>query len=123
MKAITVAAVSAAGLSPMVAVVAGGQMGSFAADNELKAEAVADTNGNLHVPDAYRTTYQFLRTRAVAADQGQGLEELHVVYASPGTINAYRKDGHFPDGAVLVKEVYRADTGQMTPALSATPTA
>jgi len=77
-------------------------------------EAVADANGNLHVPDAYRTTYQFLGTWAVAADQGQGSEELHVVYASPGTITAYRKDGHFPDGAVLVKEVYRAATGQMT---------
>ena len=98
----------------MVAVVPGGQMGSVAADNELKAEAVVDANGNLHVPDAYRTTYQFLGTWAVAADQGQGSEELHVVYASPGTITAYRKDGHFPDGAVLVKEVYRAATGQMT---------
>jgi hypothetical protein len=32
----------------------------------------------------------------------------------PGTIIAYRKDGRFPDGAVLVKEVYRAVTGQMT---------
>jgi hypothetical protein len=29
-----------------------------------------------------------------------------VVYASPGTIDAYRKDGRFPDGAVLVKEVF-----------------
>jgi hypothetical protein len=33
-----VAAVSAAGLSAKVAIVAGGQMGSFAADNEPKAE-------------------------------------------------------------------------------------
>ena len=114
MKAIKVVAVSAAGLSAMVAVVAGGQMGSVAADSELKAEAEAAANGNLHVPDAYRTTYQFLGAWAVAADQGQGSGELHVVYASPGTITAYRKDGHFPDGAVLVKEVYRAATGQMT---------
>ncbi|MBV8455599.1 MAG: cytochrome P460 family protein [Acetobacteraceae bacterium] len=114
MKAINVVAISAAGLSAIVAIIAGGQMGSLAADNELKAEAVADANGNLHVPHAYRTTYQFLGTWAVAADQGQGSEELHVVYASPGTITAYRKDGHFPDGAVLVKEVYRAATGQMT---------
>ena len=53
----------------MVAVVAGWQMGSVAANSELKAEAVADANGNLHVPDAYQTTYQFLGTWAVAADQ------------------------------------------------------
>jgi hypothetical protein len=53
-------------------------------------------------------------TWAVAADQGQGSQELHVVYASPGTITAYRTDGHFPDGTVLVKEVHFAVTGEMT---------
>jgi Cytochrome P460 len=50
----------------------------------------------------------------VAADKGQGSKEIHVVYASPGTIAAYRKDGRFPDGSVLVKEVFQADTGEMT---------
>jgi Cytochrome P460 len=113
MKAIRVA-VGAAGIVAMVAVVASGQMALVVADGELKAEAVADTNGNLHVPNAYRTTYEFLGTWAVAADQGQGSQELHVVYASPGTITAYRRDGHFPDGTVLVKEVHFAGTGQMT---------
>ena len=76
MKAIKVVAVGAAGLSAMVAVVVGGRMGSVAADSELKAEAEAAANGNLHVPDAYRTTYQFLGAWAVAADQGQGSGEL-----------------------------------------------
>jgi len=98
----------------MVAVIAGGQMGSFAANGQSKAEAVTDTKGNLHVPEAYRTTYEFLGTWAVADNQGQGSQELHVVYASPGTIAAYRKDGHFPDGTVLVKEVHFAATSQMT---------
>src|SRR5918992_567926 len=37
-----------------------------------------------------------------------------VVDASPGTIAAYRKDGHFPDGSVLVKEVFESETGAMT---------
>jgi hypothetical protein len=50
MKAIIAVAVSAAGLSAMVAVVPGGQMGSVAADNELKAEAVVDANGNRICP-------------------------------------------------------------------------
>jgi hypothetical protein len=44
MKAIK-AAITAAGLSALVAVVASGQIGSLAANSELKAEAVADTNG------------------------------------------------------------------------------
>jgi hypothetical protein len=98
----------------VVAVIAGGQMGSFAANGESKTEAVTDTKGNLHVPEAYRTAYEFLGTWAIGADKGQGSQELHVVYASPGTISAYRRDGHFPDGTVLVKEVHFAATGQMT---------
>jgi putative intracellular protease/amidase len=51
----------------MVAIVPGGKMGSVAADNQLKAEAVVDANRNLHVPDGYRTTYQFFGTWALAA--------------------------------------------------------
>src|SRR5258705_1007164 len=98
----------------MVVVVASGQTALVAADGELKAEAAADTNGNLRVPNAYRTTYEFLGTWAVAAAHGEGSQELQVVYASPGTITAYRRAGLFPDGTVLVKEVHVAATGQMT---------
>jgi hypothetical protein len=76
--------------------------------------ATADANGNLHVPDSYRTTFQLLGTWAVASDQGQGAKQLHVVYASPGAIAEYRKDGRFSDGTVLVKEVFEAHTAQMT---------
>ena len=88
----------------MVAVSAHGQVDT----------TVVDASGNLHVPDAYRTTYQFLGSWAVAANQGQGSKELHMVYASPGTVTGYHKDGRFPDGAVLVKEVFETATGQMT---------
>ena len=34
--------------------------------------------------------------------------------ASPGSIEAYRKDGRFPDGTVLVKEVFETATKEMT---------
>jgi hypothetical protein len=108
------AAVCAAGLSATVAIGAGALMGSRSAQGQSGAELVADTNGNLHVPSAYRTTYEFLGTWAAAADQGPGSQELHVVYASPGTIAAYRRDGRFPDGTVLVKEVFGAATASMT---------
>jgi hypothetical protein len=114
MKTIDVAGIGTAGISAMVAIAAHGQIDTSASRNGPKAEAVVDATGNLHVPDAYRTAYQSLGSWAVAADQGQGSKELHVVYASPGTITAYRKDGRFPDGAVLVKEVFQAATGQMT---------
>jgi hypothetical protein len=108
------AIIGAVGFLAVVAVAENGRISSLAAKSDLKAEAVADTNGNLQVPGGYQTTYEFLGAWAVAADRGEGSKELHVVYASPGTIAAYRKDGHFPDRTVLVKEVHRAVTGQMT---------
>jgi hypothetical protein len=37
-----------------------------------------------------------------------------VTYASPGTAAYYRKTGKFPDGAVLVKEIYGTDHAQLT---------
>jgi hypothetical protein len=98
----------------MLAVAAHGQRGATASRSTPNAETVVDAAGNLHVPDSYPTEYEFLGSWAVAADNGPGSKELHVVRASPGTIAAYRKDGHFPDGAVLVKEVFEADTGRMT---------
>lgn len=114
MRIFKVVIVSAAGLLAIVAVLVFSQMGLAAADKEVKGDMAVDASGKLHVPDRYRTTYQLLGTWAVAKDQGAGSEELHAVYASPGTIEAFRKDGHFPDGTVLVKEVYRAATGSMT---------
>jgi Cytochrome P460 len=114
MKTIYALGIGIAGISAMVAVAAHGQMDTTASSKGAKVEAVVDANGNLHVPDAYRTTYQSLGSWAVATDEGEGSKELHVVYTSPGTITAYRKNGRFPEGAVLVKEVFRAATGQMT---------
>jgi hypothetical protein len=110
---------SIAAISVMVAVAAVGQIDTTARSDGPKVEAVVDAAGNMRVPDGYRTTYQSLGTWAVAVDlmragPGQGSKELHVVYASPGTIAAFRKDGRFPDGAVLVKEVFQAATGRMT---------
>jgi hypothetical protein len=85
-----------------------------AATTDQSTAAVVDAQGNLRVPDDYRIAYQLLGAWAIAADQGAGSKELHVVYASPGTIAAYRKDRHFADGSVLVKEVFATDTQPMT---------
>jgi hypothetical protein len=101
-------------LGLLLIVAARGQMTMTVSSNDPKAEAVVDAAGNLHVPNGYRTTYEFLGSWAIAADQGPGSKELHVVYASPGTITDYRTAGRFPDGAVLVKEVFEATTGQLT---------
>ena len=51
------------------------------ATNDPKAETGVDANGTLRVPSDCRTAYQSLGSWAVAADQGQGAKEIHVVYA------------------------------------------
>ena len=75
---------------------------------------VVDVKGNLRVPENYRTLYQPLGSWAIAADSGRSSKEMHEVYSSPGAIDAYRKAGHFPDGTVLVKEVFGTSTAGMT---------
>ena len=113
MKTISTMVMGMVGISAMIAIAAHSEVNTPPGSG-VKSGAVDDAQGNLHVPDGYRTTYQLLGSWAVAADQGQGSKELHIVYALPGTIDAYRKDGHFPDDTVLVKEVYQAATAQMT---------
>jgi len=81
---------------------------------ERNPAPVADAEGHLRVPADYHANYHMLGAWAVAADRGQGSKELHVVFASPGTIDAYLRDGHFGDGSVLVKEVFETATGSMT---------
>jgi len=98
-------------------------LGSMAADGESERRlsrsdatpaAVVDQQGNLHVPPEYRAAYEFLGAWAIAANKEVGSRELHAVYASPGTIAAYRSSGGFPDGTVLIKEVYETATAPMT---------
>lgn len=62
----------------------------------------------------YRTLYQALGKWAVADDSGQGSKEIHAVYAAPGAIDAYRKTGHFPNAAVLMKEFFATSTNEVT---------
>src|SRR6201985_2985964 len=75
-------------------------------------EQLVDAAGNMHIPKNYRTTYEFLGSWSIAGDQGA--KEIHVVYASPGTAAAYRGTGGFPEGSILVKEVYGTGTSAIT---------
>lgn len=92
---------------------------SHAASGEVPS--VTDSSGQLHVPDRYRETYEFLGSWAIANDKGEGSKDIHQVYASPGAVAAFKKDGHFPNGTVLVKEVYTASTAKMTTGTASHP--
>ncbi|HMH99361.1 MAG TPA: cytochrome P460 family protein, partial [Bradyrhizobium sp.] len=102
------------GLAVAVSLVAGTVAAIAQISGTAPADYVVDAAGHLRVPADYRTLYQALGSWAIAADSGEGSKEMHAVYASPGAIDAYRKTGHFPDGAVLVKEVFATSTNEMT---------
>ena len=109
MKFIKFSVIGAVGLLVLASLAAYGQINPAATH---PATAV-DAKGNLRVPADYRTSYQFLGSWAVADAVGKAPDQLHIVYASPGTISAYRGDKRFPDGSVLVKEVFQTATGTM----------
>lgn len=113
MRIMTALGGTLAGLSVIAAVAAYGQINTRAQYSGTTA-AVVDNEGNLRVPSDYRTAYEVLGTWAVAKDEGPGSKQLHMVYASPGTTAAFRKNGQFPDGTVLVKEVFDTTTEDMT---------
>ena len=45
---------------------------------------------------------------------GQGASGLHYVYTQPDAVQAYRDTGYFPDGTVIIKELFVGATKQMT---------
>src|SRR5215510_35485 len=115
MRAVYVRSISISAIVAATIAVAGhSRIKAVALANPSYAASVVSTDGSLRVPDNYRTTYELLGSWAVATDEGRGSKELHVGLASPGSIEAYRKDGHFPDGAGLVKEVFKTATKEMT---------
>jgi hypothetical protein len=73
---------------------------------------LVDKSGNIRKPAGYKDNYESLGAYSVRNLNGD--EELHYTWASPGTAEAYRKTGKFPDGAVLVKQTFTTDHGPMT---------
>ena len=114
MRTIRAFSLAISGIGAIIAITALSSMQGLAISGASQTEAAVDAGGNLHVPRNYQTSYQQLGGWAVAADEGRGAKQLHVVLASPGSIEAYRKDGRFSDGTVLVKEVFKTATKEMT---------
>jgi hypothetical protein len=86
------------------------------AAGESESESMECVDSLLHVPEVdYRREWVLLGSFSVLADEPpDGGKELHVVYTAPENVEAYREDGEFPDGAVLVKDVYSTATEAMT---------
>jgi Cytochrome P460 len=71
-------------------------------------------DGGISLPVDYREKFLHLGTWAVATKLGKPVDEMHNVYARLEDIQAYRRDGKFPDGAVLVKDITRVGSDKLT---------
>jgi Cytochrome P460 len=72
-----------------------------------------DSKGDIARPTGFREKWTHLGSWFVKDAKGPGYA-VHDVYTQPGVVAAYRKTGQFPDGAVLVKEIRKARSAQMT---------
>lgn len=84
---------------------------------EKRADAFsryATKEGAISLPKDYRENFSHLGSWAVAKKADQPVFEMHNVYAPLEDIRAYRKDGKFPDGAVLVKEITNVSSAGLT---------
>lgn len=88
---------------------------ALAVNAEMSVENVPGVgkDGSIQVPDVdYRKDWAFLGTFSVQGDDGAA--DLHTVYTQPETLAAYRETGTFPDGAVLIKELFKTTTDDLT---------
>lgn len=74
--------------------------------------AAVEAEPALQVPSAdYRKEWVQLGTYSVLADTpADGAKKLQYVYTERKNLEAYLKSGSFPDGTVLVKDVYAGKT-------------
>jgi len=75
-----------------------GKRGSFSPD--------VDAGGDISFPADFPAGYRHLGTWAVLGEEG--VADTHIVYARPKDVAYFRKNGMFPDGAVIIKEVLEA---------------
>ncbi len=88
-------------------------LGSIAVGGQGYAPGVT-SDGTISVPDVdFRKDWALLGSWIVN-DEGKTAKGVHQVYTQKSTVEAYRKTGKFPDGAVLVKELFGTKTEEMT---------
>lgn len=101
------------GLILALALAAGATYGHVASSGYAQGVVAAD--GSFHVPENFRTDYVMLGAWSVTSDADTaGNIGLHVVYAQKSAVQVYRETGKFPDGTVLVKELFNGATEKLT---------
>ncbi|MGI9516768.1 MAG: cytochrome P460 family protein [Pirellulaceae bacterium] len=91
-----------------------GHGASTRALQEQEFSPYVDEEGNIQRPVDYKLRWSHIGGFAVASKEGETVSEIHDVYTQPESIEAFRRTGEFPDGAVLVKEVRETSADGLT---------
>lgn len=84
---------------------------------DVKTESFSkyvDASGNISLPADFETAFVHIGTVAVAPKAEQPVNELHGTYTRREDLAAFQKDGKFPDGAVLVKDIRSTTNSKLT---------
>ena len=92
-------------LTVFLEITAGLGIASGAEDEGRAFSKFVDARGNISLPEGFATAFVSLGSIAVAPKAGADVAELHATYTRDADLRAFQREGHFPDGAVLVKEV------------------
>jgi len=87
---------------------------SQAAESDTSFSKYVDADGNISRPEGYRDEWVHLGSWLVKKDQHARGPGVHDVYANPEAVAAFKENGQWPDGAVLVKEVRGIRSAAMT---------
>ncbi len=99
--------------SAVLLLIAGGLLGVASGQETKGALPFVDSDGTIRFPGRVRDQWVH-RGRWGSADLNSADPGQHDVYTQPESLEAYRKTGKFPDGAVLVKEVRKIESAHMT---------
>ena len=100
----------------LLVVAGGGAIRELRAQHSTPEEfsKYVDASGNIALPSDFELTFVHIGSVAVAPKSDQPVNELHSTYTRPEDLAAFLKDGKFPDGAVLVKEVRSTSNSKLT---------
>ncbi len=82
--------------------------------SEKRFSPYVDAQGQITHPQNFRENWSHLGTWLVKDNEHAAGPGVHDVYAEPEAVKAFKKDGQWPDGATLVKEISGIKSKRLT---------
>lgn len=89
----------------------GGQSAALATEQPMLDSQFVTKQGEISLPDDFRKTMSHLGSWFVPLGGASG---FHDVYTRASDVDSFRKNGKFPDGAILIKELRHSLTADYT---------